>query len=622
MLLLTTSSLSNSQTLSNNRHLQLAQSPQWLHLLHYHQVGLFSAFESQVDDPTFFFSSEGKTNPLSELKASVQAFKENREEARCRFPARYFWLQSQLPDEFEGSRNDASGCPDYQAFRNEIAPEGLTLIFPAAYLNSPSSMFGHTLMRIDSARHKNPLLDYSVNYAANADPSDNELVFSYKGLTGGYPGVFSVLPYYEKVKEYSHLEARDVWEYQLDIRPEELEQFVRHIWEIKDAHFDYYFFTENCSYHLLTLLDAASERFDLSDEFYSDVIPADTVRVLNRAGLIKEAIFRPSSLTIMKSMQSQMAEEQILIAKAFVDEAKSETEIAQSLTSYNDQQAAQILDLAYRYTRYQANKNRAEPSHAATSLKLLSLRSKNPQTEVFKDVSTPKVRDDQGHRSHRHQLQAGRQYDQNYLQWGLRMAYHDWLDTLEGYIPGAQLEIAHLKLRGWLGSNERYQVEALRMIDIASLTPRDTFFKPLSWFVSTGLKRPDSQPDELAPYLNGGTGFSFSSDSLDRNASLYSFLLDTELMLDNDIDKEHRFALGPKFVWLYQQENWSTRLSWRKHYDISGAKFRMTEVSLGASRKINKDWQLRVDGRYAEFSSERDTSDRDFSGHVSLNYYF
>ena len=77
--------------------------------------------------------------------------------------------------------------------------------------------------------NSNKLLAYSVNFAANADPEDNELVFSYKGLTGGYPGVVSVLPYFAKTNEYSHMEARDIWEYRLNLSQEEVDQFVRRV---------------------------------------------------------------------------------------------------------------------------------------------------------------------------------------------------------------------------------------------------------------------------------------------------------------------------------------------------------------------------------------------------------
>lgn len=597
---------------------KLASDEQWLHLLHYHKVGLLSTYQSQVDDPNFFFSEAGATDPLAELDATLAALRTNQDSAQCRFPARMAWINDKHP----GTITKLVTCEKFEKWRDEISAEGLTLIFPAAYLNSPSSMFGHTLMRLDSSKHDNALLDYSVNYAANADPTDNELVFSYKGLTGGYPGVFSVLPYYEKVKEYSYLESRDVWEYQLDIEQRELDQFIRHTWEIKDAHFDYFFFTENCSYHLLTLLDAASERFDLADEFTTNVIPSDTVRVLSQAGLIRKANFRPSSLARLQAMKDEMSDEQIQAAKQRV------TDNSNSLDTFNDHEQAQILDLAYRYTRYLALKEKDQSRDLAkTTLGLLSQRSKLETDEAFSPHPIPDTRDDEGHRSHRHQFSYG--YDQqNYLEYGLRMSYHDWLDPIAGYIPGARLEIIHAKIR-YQTKDERLQLQNFRAIDIASLSPRDDFFKPLSWFVSTGLKRPNYANQELLPYLTAGPGLSYGSDK-----ALFSLLWSNELNIDSDIDKGYFLGSGPRAVWLWQDESWSVALEWQHHFDVAGSEFKAQHASLGISKQINSDWQLRIEGRYERFldaegaqsqtgsSSLSNNTSEESSGSISINRYF
>jgi len=63
------------------------------------------------------------------------------------------------------------------------------LIFPAAYLNNPSSMYGHTLLRIDARDQdeKTRLLAYAINYAANTDET-NGILFALNGLIGGYTG--------------------------------------------------------------------------------------------------------------------------------------------------------------------------------------------------------------------------------------------------------------------------------------------------------------------------------------------------------------------------------------------------------------------------------------------------
>src|SRR5688500_15186877 len=140
-------------------------------------------------------------------------------------------------------------------------------------------MYGHTLLRVDAADQdeRTRLLAYSISFAA-ATNETNGLIFAVKGLFGGYPGVFAMLPYYVKVREYSDLENRDLWEYELDLSPEELERVLRHAWELLPAYFEYYFFDENCSYHLLALLQVARPDLELTAPFRLWALPVDTVR--------------------------------------------------------------------------------------------------------------------------------------------------------------------------------------------------------------------------------------------------------------------------------------------------------------------------------------------------------
>ena len=45
------------------------------------------------------------------------------------------------------------------------------------------------------------------------------------------------MPYYRKVKEYGDFESRDLWEYELDLNPEESRFMVEHIWEMQKVTF-------------------------------------------------------------------------------------------------------------------------------------------------------------------------------------------------------------------------------------------------------------------------------------------------------------------------------------------------------------------------------------------------
>ena len=96
------------------------------------------------------------------------------------------------------------------------------------------------------------------------------------------------MPYYLKVREYTDLENRDIWEYELNLSPEEIDRLLMHAWELGPIHFDYYFFDENCAYHLLGLLEAARPDLELTKGFRWWAIPSDTVReVVKQKGLVK-----------------------------------------------------------------------------------------------------------------------------------------------------------------------------------------------------------------------------------------------------------------------------------------------------------------------------------------------
>jgi len=616
-----TVALGSSIAITYSKIKQLSQERQWLDLLHYHQVGLFPANESQVDDPNFFLSKEGKYDPEQELLATLKAFGKSNSEFQkyqCLYPARATWISEVLGPGFE---TDLSTCADLNQWLEEISPKGLTLIFPAAYLNSPSSMFGHTLMRIDSSKHTSPLLSYSINYAA-ADPEDNELVFSYKGLTGGYPGVFSVLPYYEKVKEYNYLESRDVWEYQLDIEPHELNLFMLHVWEVKDARFDYYFFTENCSYHLLTLLDAASTRFALSETFSTDVIPADTVRALSDAKLIKGASFRASMQTSLnhKLNSSTKQVHALGIQLSDSDTAPSDILADNKLTPVEQ---AQGLDLSIALARYRAKQSPEQAKHYnRRSISLLSARSKFSGIESFSETPTPTIRDDQGHRSHRWMLRTGHDDAGNYLGLDLRMSYHDFLDPVSGYIPGARLEILNFKIRAY-PDGDRLRFEEFRAIDIASFSPRNDFVKPTSWFVSTGLTRNIYQSDELMPYLTAGPGLTYALPSIQGESQQLSALASTRLFLDNDISKGHTLESGPKITWLLQDAALSVEAYWQKHFKLSGANFKQSTSYLGFGFALTKNTSVRLGGAYHETAMQgSEKTHYQSTGELALAWYF
>ena len=222
-----------------------------------------------------------------------------RQNPQCRFIARRAWLDAEL--HFDRARLPWRDCPRYEEWHAAMNAATLTLVFASAYLNNPSSMYGHTLLRVD-ARDQNDrtrLLAYTINFAADTNET-NGLTFAVKGLLGGYAGTFSVLPYYIKVREYNDMENRDLWEYELALTPEEVERVLRHAWELLSAYFQYFFFDENCSYHLLGLLQVARPELELTPPFRWWALPTDTVRAITKSpGLVARTVYRPANATII-----------------------------------------------------------------------------------------------------------------------------------------------------------------------------------------------------------------------------------------------------------------------------------------------------------------------------------
>ncbi|OGV74007.1 MAG: hypothetical protein A3K19_22640 [Lentisphaerae bacterium RIFOXYB12_FULL_65_16] len=217
-----------------------------------------------------------------------------------RWTARFEWMKEKLA--IDTARLPVQACAEFEAVYADIKPRSVVLVFPSAFLNSPASMFGHTLLNVRSW-HKSELLNQAITYSAFAQDT-NGVLFAVKGICGLYPGYYSVLPYYRKVQEYNDINRRDIWEYDLNLTEPEVRRLMLHTWELRDIYSDYYFFTENCANNLLYLLDAARPGQHLAEQTRPWIIPLDTVRIIRDAGLITEVHYRPSKATRIRYIAS------------------------------------------------------------------------------------------------------------------------------------------------------------------------------------------------------------------------------------------------------------------------------------------------------------------------------
>lgn len=542
----------------------LWQHKSWHDLLHYEvENSSPSGYLSQVDDARFFTAADGKQNPQAELQSTLRAFylpvEGDAQHAQCRFIARFNWLKQQLADELVNLPQVE--CKQYNEWRAFVADDQVTLVFPAYHLNSPSSMFGHTLLRLDDADEKNgsDWLSVAVNFGADVSHDDNSLFYAFKGLSGGYPGFFIVEPYFKKIQEYNQKEKRDIWEYPLNLTPQETRRMVEHLWELKEIEFDYYFFDENCSYRLLELLEVARPGIDLTSEYGFSVIPVDTIRGIKAAGLIDDAHYRPSQVTTLENLLRQIRlEHRHYVSDLSIDASGIDTAVFKAIDA---EQQKLILQTAYKYLRYKKTDEARDAQSAATSYRLLSALSQAEAADIAQPPPVPS-QPEHGHYSKRLNLKLGRENEQNYVEAGVRMAFHSLQDNLQGFLPGAQINMGSLQIRAT--EDESARLQRLDVVDIFSLTPRTELFDPLSWKILTGLERQlmgDQQ--RLLTHVSGGVGVAYQP----LEQGLVYGLVTLRLERNRGFERTIEAAWGVDSGLLYHFSSGTTRL------ELSGEEF-------------------------------------------------
>ncbi len=606
-----------AELVAKARAARLAERPEWRKLVHYEPDLLGGGMHSLVDSPWWFNSPRGKTDPQAELEATLAAFQadiaetKEQQNPQCAFIARRSWLDAELG--FDPRRLPLVDCPRYREWRAALDPKGLTVVFPSAFLNSPGSMYGHTLLRVDATGQdeRTRLLAYTVNFAANTTER-NGLAFAVNGLLGGYPGTFSVLPYYIKVREYSDMENRDVWEYELELESQEIDRVVQHAWELLPAYFQYFFFDENCSYHLLGLLQVARPDLELTAPFRWWALPSDTVRQLVRQpDLVARTVYRPANATVIEARLKRLtAQERILVRELSLGNA---TPADPRLAALAADRSAAVLEAAHDYVAYRRAIGDAGTESTARSRELLLARSLVPAASQLPSFD-PGVRPDQGHGTARFMLGAGRRAGRNFGELQLRPVYQDIMDPDQGYARGAQSEFFNTGVRRYASGETR--LEHLVPVDLMSLAPRDDFFKPKSWRIAAGWHRAfvrhGSEP--LLATVDGGGGGTWK---LGERSRVYA-LAEGAARQHHSLDKGYQVGAGARFGAFVDPAP-----AWRVHAYAQGLNYFAGErdqprtLGLQGRLTVSRDAALRLDlGRSRE-------AGRQFgSGSLSLQLYF
>lgn len=499
----------------------LAHHPYWMALMHYRHnaQNINSGLTSEIISPEFFISTRGANDSASELAATLGAFFKDPGDdpdnhAQCRFIARYKWLRKTLS--WEGLNPPSVTCKQFNEWAMNGHVESLSLVFATGYLSNPASFYGHILLKFNTNRAIVPtdILDESVNFGAIVPKNENGVLYVFKGLFGGYDASFSNTRFYRLNHMYAESELRDMWEYELALSKDEVDQITAHSWELLRIKFKYFFLKENCAYQMAELLELVIGQ---------PLLPRDTpwslpAAVFNRlatlerngAPIVRKVRLIPSRLNSFYAKYSALTSTQKLLAKNLVSNTTSFGKPPYS--ALPESEKIPIIDALLDYNEFRIVSDEENIDLKKTrQLFLIERGGLASQDSSAIDTLSPSSNISPPHTGplagmirlgllQNSQLGTG-------MELRFRPAYYDYLQPDIGHIANSNLTMLDVSA---IYVNNRLTIRSLALVDIETLNVSRTQLPGdggLAWKVKFGFESQNLSCQHcLAFNFTGGIG--------------------------------------------------------------------------------------------------------------------
>ena len=551
----------------------------WLKLLHYDKG------QSKADGEKFFLAPNGKKNPEAELRATISAFYDPNMKVgwfnyhpQCVFRARYEFLKE------TGLLKDAPvvACPEFDEWKTGLNAESISLIFSSSYPNNPSSLFGHTLLRLNQKDKKNDLLDYAIAFSAIPEKEDLGLVFAVKGLFGGYKGLFEVTKYYTKVNEYNNGESRDLIEYNLAMTPAELDRTLNHLWEVyQTTYFDYYFADENCSAVLADLLAVGykdDDRVNAHARWY--YLPGEMVKHFTVEGRVTSTSYRPSLKKQVARMWEHLTPEETKEVKDIVDM----DELPEGIT--NDK----VLDAVIGYldfTHYRT-KSKLSDRHQKMLRKALLKRATLPKAQIVKETYDQNNMPEYSHNSQKFSFFTRVENHNTLAGFEIKQGYHDLMSNDRGFDAFSQFDFITASFV-YDFKNKKVDYDKIIFVDLISLHEYKFYDPQLSWRAKVTNERIFDLNCTLCHKINANAygGMTFRTAK-----SVFSIMLGVFGEASSHLNKGFRAGPGSE-ISFYAQVG--------EMYKIGV----INELRFDATKKIADDFYNQISLRHSFFTDNK-----------------
>ncbi len=537
---------------------RLGESAEWRRLVLAHPTAA-NGWESEPDSAGFYLSPRGRFDPEAELFATLDALYAppalGDKHALCMFPARARFLV----DTLDPRGLPAPTCASRSAFFARMRPRKIHFVFSAYHVESPASAYGHVLLRIERddrallrpGAPPHALADLGIDYSADVG-RENALTYALKGLFGQFPGTFKALPYAAKVREYQDYESRDLWEYELDLSPEERRTFLEHLWELGGASFDYFYLSENCAYHVLALLDVVRPGARLLERLGSPVLPANALHAVWDAGMVSRVRYRPSIRTVVLARLRALTPSERALAIALAEGQTAGAAAERALATLPQIARRAVLDAALDLVDLE-HKELLTDEHESPArerkYQLALLRAAVPGESPELALPPPQgAAPHLGHGTRRVALGTGFASGEGaFLEARARLNLHDLLDPPDGLPELASVEALALAVRAYPRAG-RAEVEQVTVVRLEKLAPWSAGERGASYRFFLGADRVRDHGCAgscLVARLEGGLGLAAKPEAhtvLYGRADVGIDAADGLIGLDR---RAFRFAAGP-----------------------------------------------------------------------------
>ncbi len=469
-----------------------AWNGQWRALLHYRNHD--GMRWSGVDDASFFLSIAGAHNPEREWAADRLAFLSSDQvvpsdqHAQCRFPARFALMRQALG--WSDGDVPVVDCRDFEAYRERVSGRTLVAVFVSHYLGNPASASGHVMLYLSNRDNREATLaDYSVSFEANTGGMSPGQYLP-RGLLGKLEAGYRVEPLYVRVLKYERQEQRDLWLFPLRVEQGQIDQLVRHLWELKDLTFRYGFLEGNCAQKILEIMHAVMPEDRLLPYGGPAVLPQEVARrLVEQIGLAGEPIRRPSisaAYTAQVAVLNPEEKEQLrhMLGSRTVPTDASPAALSAAL-------AWSEMEMPYHAFRRASDPEDDRDYLWRRELWTSRVASGDSAVGVLEyPTQTPGAGESllSAHKPSMVGLGAGRlASDESVVEIRARWLLHDALDPPTGYPPLASVEVADLELE--VNGSGHVRVDEATALRVEKLGPASDLESPLVWKVDVGARR-------------------------------------------------------------------------------------------------------------------------------------